>query len=162
MPVVVTNGTGNPMMTIKVVPASGNNLSVINVTKVHAWPSSSGLTQTVSKAMPHRLSLGPPDQLVIRFQWHYTRKGIEKAAKKMVTMHMFGQDLDYLVINVVKFISDYSRPGEPVNSRLVITKLPELHDALKRDDDDCDVMYDIPCPIRVMNAVKKRFSYTNG
>ena len=94
-------------------------------------------------------------QFRVRFAWHYTRKGVERPGRKSVRMHMVGLHLKYLVDDIVKFIRHESWDCETNNARLVIYSQDTVTDAEK-------VLYDIPCPVRVMNKVKKRFSYVNG
>lgn len=87
----------------------------------------------------------------VSFQWYYVRLGIEKKNRKTVSLYMRHENLSMLVDQIVQYVRDESRPGEKCSSRLEIT-----------DNRNCDVLYDLPCPIRVMNKVKKKFQYING
>jgi len=113
------------------------------------------LTLQQHNGMLQAVAVGGGYQFRVRFAWHYTRKGVERPGRKSVRMHMVGLHLKYLVDDIVKFIRHESWDCETNNARLVIYSQDTVTDAEK-------VLYDIPCPVRVMNKVKKRFSYVNG
>jgi hypothetical protein len=94
-------------------------------------------------------------EMRVAFQWYYTRKGVEKESRKLMRLHMTDAGLMYLVEQIVQYIEEHSWDNERCNARLVIYYDNE-YDAIRT------VRNDIPCPVRVMQQVKKKFPYVNG
>ena len=113
-----------------------------------------GITATQTWPVPARQAptLSPSCDLRVVIRWHYTRKGVERPGRTIVRMYFHNRDLLYLVDRIAEFMNENDWYCEPQNARLEI----------REEDLTCGagkLLHDIRCSVRVMNKVKKHFSY---
>lgn len=151
---------------INLVPIVMSGQNTMSVMSLSLQSGTAGVTQIVATnvsavpsapAVTNSTTWLPLGHAKIRFQWYYTRRGVEKVGRKTVSVHFNGVDLSDMVNRIVQFIRDNERPGEAENARL------EVHlDTGGLSSPLRPPLYDLRCSVRVMNKVKKRFSYING
>lgn len=94
-------------------------------------------------------NMGPSDCVCLR--WYYTYRFHERPGHKIVHMHTQEALLKNYVDTLREYILDTTRPGEKYSARLEIIRRA-----------NSELVYDIPCPIRVMRLAKKHFTWING
>ena len=108
-----------------------------------------GILGTVRPANATRISALSMSPTLV-FRWYYIRKGVEHGGRKVVKLSTDHSYISVISDQIAEYIELYSVPSKPCNVRLVI-----------RNHFD-EVVYDKTMQVRVMNELKKKYTYLNG